>query len=278
MRNCLPAFGVAVLVLTTASVALGGTGQQDVESYLRAYVFQHEKWIDEEVATAAYIAHDVRNGLTSISNMDPEIASLVLDVLRSDQAKHLTEYQARKHIANSESLGPSIPWNLERVQKHLWDMFLGDPRWVGRIMPEIRREAEMRGIDVNVSVSVDAVAEASLLLRTDIEQVERVIEKLTAHRTPEGPSCGANPIFAMRKAKRCDPMLVAAVFDARTADGLLPGLRQVVEFLGARGWVVQSGQPTPAVALEPVSAEGASGVSRPVSAIAQDTDVTPSRE
>ncbi len=229
-------FSVVVLALSCwASFGDDGTAQ-DVESYLRAYIFQHEKIIDGEVATAAYVGNELRNGIDALSSFDPEVNRVVLRALQMDRATNATEYLARKHIANAESLRPDMPWSLDRVQRHLWSRFLGDARWLHRVKRAIKDEAQRTRTEIFLGSIPDSPE-----LETTWLEIEEVVDRLATYQTPEGPACGANPRFAMRNATHCDPMLVADIYDMRGNDGLLPKVSSIGERLRHRGWTIELG-------------------------------------
>lgn len=206
----------------------------DPVPFLKAFIFQQEVKIDGEIATAAIIASREDNGLGSLNRRSPIIEDLVLGVLTKDFDQHRIEYDARKHMANSESLGPRIEWNLKSVQEHLWARFFGDPRWLRRIMISLQEEAKRRGLQIKIG----SLPPEQPLTTTE-ETVRRVCGKLSGHKTPKGPACGANPTFALREAKGEDPILVATVFSA----GYFPGDEEKcflagVQRLKSEGWKI----------------------------------------
>lgn len=216
---------------------LSGAGESfssSVMDCLKAYIYQHEKTIDGEIATAAYVASEEHNGLAQFPRLAPEIQNVVLEALKRDLAEHRTEYQARIHIANGESLGPGREWNLRQVQEHLWFRFVEDRRWLRRIFQKINQGKTDRGLKWP-----DLALPPHEPLQTDRDSIRRICEKLGSRRAPEGPACAANPIFALREAKEEDPVLVAAIFRLGFRSGLSPDPALVAELLEKEGWILQ---------------------------------------
>lgn len=207
------------LFVCMVAIPLGALAETpwDPKPILKAFIFQQEVKIDGEIATAAIIASEQENGLAALSRRSPEIESMVLSVLKKDDAQHRMEYQARRHIANAESLGPEIKWNLAAVQEHLWSKFFDDPRWVRRVMLQLQDEAARRKLSIDVGPIPPAQE-----LNVSEQTVHRICAKLTGHKKPSGPPCGANPELALRDAKGEDPMLVAVIFPT----GWFPGTEE----------------------------------------------------
>jgi len=207
-----------------------------VLDYIKAYIYQNVKMIDGEPATAAFVAveDESLNGLGSLPRVDPKIAGLVLDVLTEDRLAHVTEYAARRHIANGESLGPDREWNPEAVQANLWNRFLGDERWLRRILLRIQEEAIKREVEIQID-SISPQRELS----TTIAEITRVHGVLAPGSQEDGGSgCGSSPLLAFRKARGADPMLAAEIFGLlqRDPDASIAEVRKSIQ---SAGWIVR---------------------------------------
>ena len=226
---------IAFSALPTAKSS-NGAAHPTVLDYLRAYIYQKVKQIDGEPATAAFVAVEDEdlNGLDRLPSVDPEIAGLVLEVLAEDRLAHVTEYSARRHIANGESLGPDREWNPQAVQANLWDKFLGDERWLRRILLRIKAVARERAVDIQI----DAIPPQRELGAT-MAEITRVYRTLQPSSKQDGESsCGRSPVFAFRKARGADPMLAAEVFSLLqlNPDASITEVRTTLQ---RAGWLVK---------------------------------------
>jgi hypothetical protein len=227
-----------LITLTAVPTAQTSNGAEHptVLDYLRAYIYQNVKLIEGQPATAAFVAveDEELNGLDRLSRVDPEIAGLVLEVLAEDRLAHATEYSARRHIANGESLGPDREWNPQAVQANLWDKFLGDERWLRRILLRIQAVARERGVDIQI----DAIPPQRELSAT-MAEITRVYRTLQPSSQEDGESgCGHSPAFAFRKARGADPMLAAEVFRLLQLNPDT-SITEVRTTLQRAGWLVQ---------------------------------------
>lgn len=208
-----------------------------VRDYLRAYIYQKVKMIDGEPATAAFVAVERSgfNGLDALTRVDPEVADVVFDALSKDRESHVTEYAARRHIANGESLGPNREWDPAAVQRNLWARFLGDERWLRRVLLLIRETAERRG----VNLEVEGIPPEQLLVAraTDVERISRILGGYSVEEAEVG--CGRNPLFALREARGEDPMLVAAIYEIGGSSVQNIPAERMVDRLRTLGWQIE---------------------------------------
>lgn len=227
IRARVPVVG-AVLLCLASSGGVAADPDADLDTYapfVKAYLYQQVIDVDGKQLTAAQFGSETLNGLLALGLQRCDASELVRAAIARDAAAHPTEYAARSLMAQSRA-APRKEEGVQRYQQELWQAFLGDSRYIKRLLEQIRGTA-----------STEHVGETTL---RELDRLRSAVATGLA-RLGQKEGCNARPLTILGTMPHEDPTLAAAVFDIVTEKPKM-STRELAAALRERNWLVRGAQ------------------------------------